>query len=186
MRLVELIIQATYCLKFYKDGDETVIHTSPPPLQCLKTLVLQQFIKQKSMELYLSLQKDSHQNEGNLGFIEPDHDLADNHNANHDTSHGEPTGQIETERRQVELETKPVAVNTFLKQLLQCKKQLDRKMDRSLDTLKQTAAALEGYRDLYSKTIDRLCEEAQAPSTPETHVASDEPPHNTKVAAQAE
>ena len=64
------------------------------------------------------------------------------------------------------------AVNTFVKQLLQCKKQLDRKVDKAFDTLKQTTAAIEGYQEHYSSTIERLCEEVRTVPLPEADTMS--------------
>lgn len=175
MRLADLLIQATYCLKFQKDDGGTTISNAPPALQCLKTLVLRQKTKQKALQTYQSLQEGSFMNENYINFLEPDHDLTtDNRNDNTDSDHaalhgqptreaGQPTASLpsSSKTRQEKPEKQPAAVNTFLKQLLSCKIQLDRKMDKSLDTLKQTANALEGYRTMYSDKIDRLCEEAQ-------------------------
>ena len=173
IRLTNLIIQATYCLEFDKDGnDEAAINSSPPPLQCLKTLILRNKIKRKAMELYQTLLQtdgDNNQQEGNLDYIELDHDLTNSvqsvdRDSCQDGAKRQPSADFQVEHHE---HTKPAAVNTFLKQLLQCKKQLDRKIDKSFETLRQTTTALEGYRDLYSSTIDRLCEEAQAPFLPE-------------------
>ena len=166
MRLSNWIIQATYCLEFDKDGnDEAAINSSPSPLQCLKTLIFHNKIKRKAMELYQSLLQidgDNNQLESNLDYIEPDHDLAKS--IDRDTGQAEATRQPSTDFQVKHDENaKPAAVNTFLKQLLQCKRQLDRKIDKSFETLKQTTTALEVYRDMYSSTIERLCEEAQAP-----------------------
>jgi len=171
LRLVDILIQTTYCLAFHKDGegDENVLTVAPPPLQCLKTLVIQQKIKRQALEQYQSTNVGTDQYKENSDLVEPleaDQRPASLLNrADHEdvAINGEPSGQPQRRQTNVsQLDENPLeANNPYVLKLLKSKEQLDSKIDQSLEMMRQTAIALEGYREMYSQTVDKLYHEAK-------------------------
>jgi hypothetical protein len=179
LQLSSCIIRATYCLSFHKDKDDNAINSSPPAMECLTILVTQQKIKRQALELYQSLQQNQQKYRENTDCMEPGHILLARPI---DSSLGEPetipTSSMPAHHRRFAAEVEPLAlveekkeeetkgliVSGNIEKLLKCKQELDTKIDKSFDVLRQTAASLEGYKEMYTKTVDKLFEEAKAMS----------------------
>jgi len=160
-RLVDVIIQSTYCSHFCRaPGDEMAIYSSPRPVECIKALIKHSKTGVTTLEQWTALHDDDTSLESVAHVGETDQPCL----VHQETFRGGNGQQLAAAKRRV---TKPVGVDTFLKQLVTFKNQLDGKMEKSMDTLKHTTATLEGYREMYSSTIDNLVERAQALKSPD-------------------
>ncbi|CAB9506583.1 expressed unknown protein [Seminavis robusta] len=171
MRLVDLIIQATYCYGFRRASEEdcVTLSTSPPPLECLMKLVAKQVLMQKVLELYQTAKVG-----GSTEYFE--YPVTAERQSGYGVIGASASGETNSQPRHLDRasastekilqdygpSTFPSSNSQHLDKLLKCKEELDFKIQRSLDVLRQTAASLQSYKDMYTKSVEKLCTEAQS------------------------
>jgi hypothetical protein len=171
MRLVDIIVQAIYCFCFRKLGVGLALSTStcPPSAECLKVLVTNGKVKKWVLGLYHAAKNgDSFEYHGQQEDLEQGaacrYDLFGETASINFPPRPTAITSVASLPEKLTIETERLefsASNTCVDKLFKCKEELDDKVNRSLNVLKQAVASLENYKEAYTATIEKLYNEAQ-------------------------